>query len=431
MRAADKSMGGGVERSDCAPLHAMVCFTRSLRTVRGDPMRMLFLSIAIMMAQAGSAHANPADLTRATPGYLYFSRPGADLATHNAELTNCMLTWMGASGVDASRSSAHPIVPGLIDGWVADAINDEMVAGFERARRAVNIEHCMVVRGWRVIQLSNAEGARLAALTQEQLQAELTPWIGALDPPGTLVRVWRNEAASLDTAIFRSPQAARRELLSARAIGPQLTVVSDAVRAEVVAEYQPWSQRRTETGSAVREITLTEASPPPEGFAVLIMRVVGSRRSPSYLFSMERSAEGQTGMQDYFHVQLHGARRDSDGRISKIMSFLAPAGEWRLHGARQQIDYCLGAPSFTAGSGDVIFLGEFDFDRTTLAPDLGPEAAARTMSAGAPMTSLVQPASWTNGATWPCRMELMYSLEFEGFPYRPGYSWGGAYPQAQ
>ncbi|EGF93227.1 hypothetical protein ABI_16670 [Asticcacaulis biprosthecium C19] len=36
----------------------------------------------------------------------------------------------------------------------------------------------------------------------------------------------------------------------------------------------------------------------------------------------------------------------------------------------------------------------------------------------------VTPAAWVNGYTYACRQMLMYALEFNGFPFAPGYHWG-------
>ena len=52
----------------------------------------------------------------------------------------------------------------------------------------------MVAHGWRVVRVPDAEGVELAALAQPDLIARLTPWIGAADPHGEIVRIWNNDA---------------------------------------------------------------------------------------------------------------------------------------------------------------------------------------------------------------------------------------------
>lgn len=131
-------------------------------------------------------------------------------------------------------------------------------------------------------------------------------------------------------------------------------------------------------------------------------------------------------MQDYFHVEVHGAQPNADGRLTKTMALLVPAGEWRVYGHRLQLDYCIGAPFFAANSGEVVFLGEFDFDSGALNPNVSDQALRRHLPTSLAISTAARAASWQNGATWPCRMELMYALEFDGFPYASDYAWGGA-----
>lgn len=202
-------------------------------------MRLGSIALSIALSLCGVAYAQRADLTTASSGYLYFNRPGATLSRHNSELANCMLVWATASSVDTSRTTQHPLVPGIIDGAIADAVNDQMVRGFERARRAVNVEHCMIARGWRLMALEEREGARLAALDDPQLAEQLLTAIGSETPPGSEIRRWRNEGARFDTVIFSSPRMRRQTLLSARVLRSAPLETIQLLEAAQVSEYQP------------------------------------------------------------------------------------------------------------------------------------------------------------------------------------------------
>ena len=67
-----------------------------------------------------------------------------------------------------------------------------------------NTENCMVVRGWRVVQVSADTAESIAKLNQPDLAARLSPWVGA---PGTLFASGR--AGHVDVGNFESSHTLR------------------------------------------------------------------------------------------------------------------------------------------------------------------------------------------------------------------------------
>jgi hypothetical protein len=164
------------------------------------------------------AGAEPFNLTKATSGYLYFNRPDADMAQHDGELKNCIANWKAEPQTDSASSSSRNSDPYL--GPVGQEVLDTMISGWEAARQNINIEHCMVAKGWRLVRLSEDEGQRLSLLPQRDLVATLQPYIAADLPPGEIVRIWRNEELYSDTIIVSSPRNATRQMLSIAVLSP-------------------------------------------------------------------------------------------------------------------------------------------------------------------------------------------------------------------
>lgn len=371
-------------------------------------MRTIIVAIWLLLGSNALAQ-EPRDLTRATPGYLYFNRPGATLSEHNSELVNCMDVSSRPSVQGPSAGRAPYPYGGVVGDWVLEG----MVQGYDRARRAINIENCMVVRGWRLVRLDDVSGRRLSELPREQLLAELSVLLGEFAPLGEIVRVWSNEIAGRDFVTVRSQRNSRRTLLSELVV--DIAAPPPAVRFEATnVPVQPSRRIQPIEGAALTSLDPDEV--------VLVVGLTTQRGSRRHFANLSRF-DGAGGIDTLF-LTTNNARERADGRLERTLVFKVRAGQWRLEGF--SINFCFGAPSFTATGGDIIFVGEFDLAAATDTPNLTPESLEHHMAALAPEWSgRARPAAWTNGATWPCPAFVNSAFEFEGFPFEPGYRFGG------
>lgn len=93
-----------------------------------------------------------------------------------------------AEGADSQITGVNVAAGGL------GAIIGGAFAG-KRLRR-VNIENCMLIRGWRLYAMTREEGASWKALSESERDKELATLVGAEAPArGTLLREWRNDYA--------------------------------------------------------------------------------------------------------------------------------------------------------------------------------------------------------------------------------------------
>ncbi|MBY0569251.1 MAG: hypothetical protein K2P70_18230 [Hyphomonadaceae bacterium] len=366
----------------------------------------LLFSTAFVTVAA--AQPEPLQLATMSDGHTYFNRPGADIDFHDAELTACLTEAARVVSVDEAINGNSGIVGGL------------MVSALSHGVRPAAIENCMVVRGWRVVRVPEAEGEALSGLAPAEIQARLAEWIGLETPHGEIVRVWTNAAADSATDRFQMrPRARGRLSLSVASLGEREIVRS-------VTE-----QPRIRDARRLRQNRLT--APGPDQALIVVMTGRLSFRDGigmSFLridpeAGLLASAESRD---DANHINarvgLIAAREEGNW-----LAFLVPAGTWRLHnmGILDAITFCLGAPAFEARGGEVIFAGAFDLGGI-LGPDLQLEPARQWLSESPELAQAVQAAQYTNGWTSECGGSAIYALEVENAPFRDGYQWGSRAP---
>ena len=95
--------------------------------VRGDaamnfaPWATLAAAALGLSAFAGDSRAEPVNLARMTLGYSYYNRPGADLATHNNELADCLAEATKVRSLDEQLHNGQGM--GLVGALVGDALS--------------------------------------------------------------------------------------------------------------------------------------------------------------------------------------------------------------------------------------------------------------------------------------------------------------------
>jgi hypothetical protein len=116
---------------------------------------------------------------------FFFNRPGATGAAMLADLESCRQI---ASGAQSQINGVNVLFGGL------GAVIGGAFAG-KRLQR-INVENCMLVRGWRLFAMTDAEGD---AFNRQPIAAQRTALDGLAgsETPaiGTLLRHWHNDYA--------------------------------------------------------------------------------------------------------------------------------------------------------------------------------------------------------------------------------------------
>ncbi|WP_066684688.1 MULTISPECIES: hypothetical protein [unclassified Sphingomonas] len=136
---------------------------------------------------AAAALASPASAqTKVDRGNgSFFNKPGATAEQAAADTAQCLAI---AKGADSQINTSDVLIggPGVI-------LFGALSGG---RQRRVNVENCMLIRGWRLYAMTRAEGAAWKALSDSARDRELAQLVGAPVPArGTLLRQWHNDYA--------------------------------------------------------------------------------------------------------------------------------------------------------------------------------------------------------------------------------------------
>ena len=162
-------------------------------------------AMALMAAVLVLARSAPAaDLAASVTGTSYFQKDGATAASHEADLLDCR-------ALAGRMHQPPPPVPqtttasGGLAGAIGAAIAVAIIVAAEQAAadrkaRPVNVENCMVVKGWRVVSLTPEDATAFAALDKAAKSARVGDWVGDPQLHGALARRFDNDVAANDSS---------------------------------------------------------------------------------------------------------------------------------------------------------------------------------------------------------------------------------------
>jgi len=372
----------------------------------------IFAMSCVGVPAVGQEPPRPADLTVSTGGTTFYNLPGATWADHVAAVRDCATEAGNAIYAWGSSQDLPRIDPIMA--------SHPSFQGF--------IENCMVLKGWRVIQMNPWKARPYARSGRTTLEAVLTPLIGAETPEGEVKRVFSNEAARADTVFNRylvTPTPPRT--LSIRAT--DLTNLPRFWQPSASPDATPPSP----PNRVHREpLTLEEFARLPDDAAVIIVRVIGAGRGSGGGFTLRRVAPPAqlTGYRatpleptDTPFIGVTGGmlRLSEAERGDVVLAYPVVPGRYRI-ADRMMLDLCFGAPAIEIAAGEVVYLGSFEVaGQAILSPDMALEPAQAFLAPVPDLAGRLRTASWVNGTTDRCRGGSAYALEFPGMPFEDGY----------
>lgn len=387
-----------------------------MRNVKKQPavdVKLAVTAAILAMAAPAVSQAELPNLSHMTLGYSYYNRPGATAADHDSAVVACSTEALKVRSFDSQVKFMTGILPELL----ADASN--------RGAFGASLENCMVVRGWRVVHLPDAEGEALSKLEPAALASHLAPWVGADQPHGDVVRVWGNDAANAAVTRYAiRPDHTNNGLLSLKAAtaSPLAKITLPEPAKIKPPKLDPkWPTRGLkpdQIASAIPEtgviIVDLKGLSGKNGIGISLMRMGADK--DTFPSTVDHAPDALNLM-----VGTLAAKKEGN-----FLAFAVPPGHWRISsmGAAPILGFCLGSPSFEIKAGEVVYAGAFDLGAADLGPDLSLDVV-KTWLAGQPAAA-VRPAVYTNGARGLCGYNGLYALEVKGAPYEPGYQWGGA-----
>ena len=148
-------------------------------------------------ASADSPEEIAKDSARDLKDSRYYNKPGATRADYDKDWQECRLIARGSRTPGGSPvvvynpaiiSPAAAAAGGLIGGLIAGAIADG------ETRRA-NRRSCLMYRGWRVVEVTDAQEKLFLTMPDPEREAWFNRMLGVDNPEGKSVTRWNNDFA--------------------------------------------------------------------------------------------------------------------------------------------------------------------------------------------------------------------------------------------
>jgi hypothetical protein len=138
------------------------------------------------------------DAARDLKDSRFYNRPGATRAEYDAAWQECRLIARGSRTPSGSYTYVYnpnvisPLAAGIGAG-IGGLIGNAIVQG--QIRRA-NRRSCLLVKGWRLVEVDGAEAVKVSAMTDAERDTYFGTIIGATDLGTKKVTTWTNDFAA-------------------------------------------------------------------------------------------------------------------------------------------------------------------------------------------------------------------------------------------
>jgi hypothetical protein len=138
------------------------------------------------------------DAARDLKDSRFYNRPGATRAEYDAAWQECRLIARGSRTPSGTYTYVYnpnvisPVAAGIGAG-IGGLIGNAIVQG--QIRRA-NRRSCLLVKGWRLVEVEGAEAAKVTAMTDAERDSYFGTIIGAVDLGGKKITTWTNDFAA-------------------------------------------------------------------------------------------------------------------------------------------------------------------------------------------------------------------------------------------
>jgi hypothetical protein len=153
-------------------------------------------------AEIAEPKDSPEEIAKDAAGDLkdsrFYNKPGATRAQYDADWQECRLIARGSRTPSGSvpffynPAVISPIAAGIgagIGGLIAGAIQ-------QSAARRANRRACLLFKGWRLVEVDDAERERVAAMSDADRDAYFNTILGAAEVKGKKVKTWNNDFAA-------------------------------------------------------------------------------------------------------------------------------------------------------------------------------------------------------------------------------------------
>ncbi|HEX9933456.1 MAG TPA: hypothetical protein VGB08_11490 [Allosphingosinicella sp.] len=169
-----------------------------LRDASGTTPQARAAAAAAAMEDEESAEKIAEEAQRDLRESRFYNRPGATRAQYNEEWQTCRLIARGSRTPTGGMTYVYnPALVSPLAAGIGAGIGAAIAQAIIEARmRRVNRRACLLIRGWRLIEVDDAEKARIAAMSDAAREAFFNSIVGANEVGGRRVRTWNNDFAA-------------------------------------------------------------------------------------------------------------------------------------------------------------------------------------------------------------------------------------------
>lgn len=348
------------------------------------------------------------DAARDLKDSRFYNRPGATRAQYDAAWQRCRLIARGSRTPSGSIPYSYnpalvsPLAAGIgggIGGLIAGAIA-------EGQQRRANRRNCLMIDGWRVIEVPKATATRVQAMTDAERDAYFNGIVGAAQVEGVVTDRTSFTQPQDPSLHLDMPVAGPGSVFLGKKVDPKAPFALAPGEAAIVVAF-----RRPDALSAGRS-ALVQFSRYDMAHRDLIYRPKDWKKTGDK--TVYDLAAGSADKKAAYEVQvLRVTPGDYVIASTAVISKIATTTN------------CFGAPTFHVGAGDVAYVGDFvplvnakladGTALSTLAYAAHIEDARRTLAATQPaLGAALRPATLFNKATYACSAITMDRWDVPG-----------------
>ena len=348
------------------------------------------------------------DAARDLKDSRFYNKPGATRTQYDADWQTCRLIARGSRTPSGTipyyynPAVISPIAAGIgggIGGLIAGAIA-------EGAQRRENRRQCLLIKGWRLVEVPADEATKVAAMTDEQHSGYFDRIVGA-DTVNGVVTERTSFTLPADPALaLDAPVAGPASVFTGKKVDPAAPFVLAPGEAAVVVAF-----RRPDAKSAGRSGLVQLARYDMAGRDLVYRPKDWKKTGDKTVYSVDvKSADKKAA----YEVQVIRLTPGDYVMNSFAVGPLVPT-----------TTHCFGAPTFHVGEGEVAYLGDFipywnvpvatGEKLATLAWAPHPEEARAALAGKQPaLAAAMKRATWRNRATYACSAITMTRFDLPG-----------------
>lgn len=351
------------------------------------------------------------DAARDLKDSRFYNKPGASRAEYDADWQTCRLIARGSQTPNGSvpiynpaiyNPAISPLAAGIGSG-IGAAIGAAIVEG--QMRRA-NRRNCLLIKGWRLVELPSTQSAKVAAMSDAERQSYFETMVGAPTVEGEVTETTSFTPVADDKLNMHGALAGPPSLFLGKKIDPKAPITLADGEAGLIVAF-----RRNDSGSAGRS------------GRVQIRRF---DRENGDLFYQPRDWKKKGD-----HTTYNGEFVSRDKKAAYELQIVKLTPGWyvlqtdAVGTVLPNTTNCFGAPAFEVKAGEYAYLADatpfLDAELTTGGRHSGMGYARNFEEAKAALTgfqpdaaSRMVEARIENGATYSCAGQVMTRMDFPG-----------------